>query len=369
MSNLREPRSQHPRRRVSMPGMSGASQNRSVQIGLVGTILVHLLLFLIVPHLLRLEHGSMDLPRLVEPDPFEIELGPEYTEAVEEPDPFKFVEVNPDAPENEPDKTDNFSSQNQQAAQEEESPDMSGDRPAMEGQTEIESERIVSGQLAPIVPPLPSALPQEETASSEKQATPARREQIPLSGFAEDKNTTEDSYGTSIAKLAEGNSDSEKYIPGVIDAPLVEGATSLVERINPTKPRPRPKLQKRARPAIFSQNNVGTANIGPIGLDARWSSYGQYLQELIETVQIQWDRILIQSRVYPSSGTTVIVGFILNQKGEITRITSVEGTSGDLGKQSCVSAITNSAPYGEWTQDMINVLGEQQQMTFTFYYQ
>jgi len=33
------------------------------------------------------------------------------------------------------------------------------------------------------------------------------------------------------------------------------------------------------------------------------------------------------------------------------------------------TAITDRAPYGTWTDDMKAVLGEQQEMTFTFYYQ
>jgi hypothetical protein len=38
-------------------------------------------------------------------------------------------------------------------------------------------------------------------------------------------------------------------------------------------------------------------------------------------------------------------------------------------ERACMSAITDRAPYGEWTDDMKAVLGEQQEMTFTFYYQ
>ena len=36
---------------------------------------------------------------------------------------------------------------------------------------------------------------------------------------------------------------------------------------------------------------------------------------------------------------------------------------------ACVSAITDRAPYGPWTDDMKAMLGSQQEMTFTFYYQ
>ena len=34
-----------------------------------------------------------------------------------------------------------------------------------------------------------------------------------------------------------------------------------------------------------------------------------------------------------------------------------------------MSAITDARPTDQWTDDMIAVLGTQQEMTFTFYYQ
>jgi hypothetical protein len=55
--------------------------------------------------------------------------------------------------------------------------------------------------------------------------------------------------------------------------------------------------------------------------------------------------------------------------GKITEILDVESTSSEQGKQSCVSAITLTAPYGDWTDDMIAVLGNSQELTFRFYYQ
>ena len=55
--------------------------------------------------------------------------------------------------------------------------------------------------------------------------------------------------------------------------------------------------------------------------------------------------------------------------GKVTSIIEVESTSTEQGKQSCLTAITMTAPYGDWTDDMIAVLGQSQDMTFQFYYQ
>ena len=43
--------------------------------------------------------------------------------------------------------------------------------------------------------------------------------------------------------------------------------------------------------------------------------------------------------------------------------------SSDQAAHACASAITDRAPYGPWTEDMKAMLGDQQEMTFTFYYQ
>ncbi len=371
MNALSEPKARRIARRFPLPRFSRDPEVRSVQIGVLGTILIHILLFLVAPVLLKFDHGAMPPP--VATQEFTVELGPEMAPEVpvvpEKPAPFNFVETNPDAPDNVPDNTENFGAQNQQAAQEQESEDMSGKRPALEGQTEIQSNQIVSGTLEQQPPPMPSAPPVPEQQQSAPNETPAQREQIPLRGYEKLPASTDDGYGSNIAQLPGGTPDVDKYVEGEKDAPLIQRATGTTPRIDPNRPMPRPKLEKRARPAIFTENRIGTANIGPTAVDARWSNYGQYLQQLIESVQIQWERILTQSRVYPSSGTRVSVKFILNDQGVVSQFISVEGSAGELGKQSCVSAIAARSPYGEWTDDMKQVLGTQQEMTFTFYYQ
>ncbi len=124
----------------------------------------------------------------------------------------------------------------------------------------------------------------------------------------------------------------------------------------------------RARPAIFADNRFGTMNISPTEVDAKWSNYGFYLQRMIETVQIQWDRTLLSRTIYPPSGTTVTIKFRMDSDGKITGIVAVKNTSSEQGKEACVSAITARSPYGKWSDDMIAVLGDSQEMTFTFYY-
>ena len=121
-------------------------------------------------------------------------------------------------------------------------------------------------------------------------------------------------------------------------------------------------------PAIFAQGKFGTQNIGPTAVDARWINYGAYLQRMIESVQLQWEHLPRESRVNPTTGSSVSVKFVMDSKGLIARIVNVDSTAKDAAERACMSSITDRAPYGEWTDDMKAVLGEQQEMTFTFYY-
>lgn len=125
---------------------------------------------------------------------------------------------------------------------------------------------------------------------------------------------------------------------------------------------------RNPRPAILDENGFGTASAGNVAVDGRWSTYSPYLQRLIETVQLQWERILTESRISPSVGSKVTVKFVLNDEGKISRIVSVESTSSEAARHACVNAITDRAPYGPWTDDMKAVLGTQQEMTFMFCY-
>src|SRR4051812_37938569 len=119
-------------------------ESRSTAVGLIGVIIFFLLLWLVAPPLLNFTSvGSVGRPH-ASAKQFNIEIAPDafIKPPPPKPQPFKFVETNPDAPENTPDKTNNFAAQNQQVAQEKPNPDQHNDRPAIEGQKEIQTTQI-----------------------------------------------------------------------------------------------------------------------------------------------------------------------------------------------------------------------------------
>ncbi len=342
-------------------------ESRSVLIGVAGAILIHLLLFAIAPYLLRTDPSLALANKKASTRQFNIEITPnEFVKQPVKPPPLnRFVEPNPNAPENVPDKTNNFSSKNSQIAQEKPQLDQHNDTPQLDGKKDIQSNQVVSGQLTR--PPVDSPPPSPQAAMPTKTEQAPRQQQNPLSGFEKEKDN-DDAFGSNVGKVP----DAAKPVPEKVDGASKGVATGLTMEpaIDPKHPRARPILeQTQTRPAIFKDNQFGTSNIGPVSYSAKWSSYGAYLHKMIEAIQAQWDRILIDSNTEPPAGSTVTVTFVLDSKGRISEIKRVESTSSEQGKGSCIGAITNTAPYGEWTDDMKAVLGDSQELTFVFYYE
>lgn len=348
--------------------------SRSIGIG-VAAVIIYLILAVAAEHALRFTSLSAPPKPSVAARTFRIQLQPQIEPKVlpkppPPPKPFKFVETNPDAPENTPDKTENFSDRNQQVAQEKPTPDGKNDRPALDGKTDIHSTQIVDGRLTKPQETQIAQQPQTEPATEEVKAVVPKLEQNPLNGVDKKMGEDERAIGTNISKATANQKPIPNKIEGQQGVPLVDDATANTPAIDPKHPRARPQLVKQiqTRPAVFEENKFGTSNIGNIAVDARWSNYGEYLKRMLDTVQIEWERIIVDSKNYPG-GTTATIRFVMNSKGEISRVLEVEGTSTEQGKRNCVAAITDRSPYGVWTDDMKAMLGEEQEMTFTFYYQ
>ena len=124
-----------------------------------------------------------------------------------------------------------------------------------------------------------------------------------------------------------------------------------------------PTPKTRLSPNTFPITNDTWKN------DPKWIAFQPYLQELIETVQIQWERILVESRLSPPTGTSAKVVFQMTMDGKISNIIKVEGTANEQAKKGCLAAITARSPYSRWTPAMVAALGQSQELTFTFFYE
>jgi len=350
--------------------LSEKPETRSVQVAVIGTIIVHLILLSVAPYLFKSEPIA-HVPRKGSKS-FTVHMAPPKPKPKVPPakPAFKYVETNPNAPTNKPDKTDNVSNRDQQSAQEKPSKINNTDMPAIEGKKDFKNDQIVDGSLAKPAEATPPSPLTETAATPPSQKVPVAQ-QNPLAGVEKRMSDKATGYGSNIAKPSDNAKPIPKKIDGSPDVPIIDGPQVTTPQVDPHHPRARPQLTTRARPAILADNPFGTRNSGVTGRDARWSNYGDYMNKLEETVQIAWDDILNVEKSRPPPGTSVQITFILTSTGDIKTFLAVVPSAGmtDLGTRACTSALRNPAPFGKWTDDMIAVLGTEQQLTFTFYYQ
>jgi hypothetical protein len=347
--------------------------NRSIAIGIACTLLFHLMLLLLSPQFAFNRfagvHSGINVVHPKQGKTFDFQLDPGQPE--EKKDPFRFVETNPDAPENTPDKTPNFSNRNQQSAQPEPAKEKDlENRPSLKGQDQIKNDTaIVTGDMSK---PQQGAAAAPEVLKNDKdqqqKEEKARAEQTPLSGFEKREGLSEDGIASNISTAKSPSTQAQQLVEGNRDAKDTEGGMVAVNQVTKAQPKARPRLTA-ARPTILNNRITGVSNMGILGMDARWSEYGEYMQELIEIVQTQWYRILEESRVSPPRGSHVIVTFKINSKGETEIVKVEDADSGKQGVFSCENAIQARQPYRKWTEQMISVLGDEQTITFGFYYQ
>ena len=349
--------------------LSEEGRKNPIVIGVICTLLFHILLFLVAPLLpvdrLSGSHSNLDAIAAAKKNKtFDFELEP----AEVQPDPMKFVETNPEAPTNEPDKTANFSNRNQQTAQEVAATEIDPQkRPSVKGREDMDhNSAIVAGDMTQ--PQDAAAAPTTpETQAQEQSAQQAREAQVPLSGIEKNEGKAEDGIASNKSTNDTPTNHATEAVEGAADGKGADGGLINTLQSSKPQPKPRPKL-KQARQNILSNQIAGTTNVGVIGIDARWSEFGDYMQELIEIVQAQWYSILRDSKISPQPGSHVYVTFKLNSNGEVSVI-KVEDTAGKPGSYACLNAIQERQPYRKWTDQMITILGHDQTITFSFYYQ
>jgi len=348
----------------------------------------------------------------------EEESSMEYEVALVPPEPeeMRFVQTNPDVPQNEPDTERNFASRNQQAAQEDPDPLSDDDLPTLDGEME-ESNQIIEGDLEEPIPeyPPPSRRenpqqnqPREESAGEERPASEGARPEVrgipemeptpPAPDFIEQESESEDGPGSTMGPTGKAREVPEEELERVIPitAPLpvqsdpVEGeiresaeeeSESRQERAqpgistpaseeSPPTPRPRPRLNPNVVPAPLMRSNQSASRAGAIAVDANFSEYGDYLQRMVEAVSRAWNASVQRVELIRERPSRVKVRFTIDSRGEVSSMRVIDKTPNAqlLATGLCMDAIQSRAPYDRWTYQMVQTLGTEQEITFTFHY-
>ena len=102
----------------------------------------------------------------------------------------------------------------------------------------------------------------------------------------------------------------------------------------------------------------------------RMKEFAAYLERLADTVQREFDRVVMAGNVYPPPKTYVKVRFLLLPDGRVGEILGVDNHTTDHGMKAALSAITNPAPFPAWSDAMKATLDPHgEELAFTFYYQ
>jgi hypothetical protein len=347
--------------------------DRSILIGVVATVLFHVLLMVLSPRFSFDEfsgvHTGIAVNNASQGKTFDFELAPPIPE--EQRKPLQFVDTNPDAPENEPDKTNNFSNNTQQSAQLHKVEELDPEHRASikDEQDKIKNDTsIVSGNLSQ--PQLGAAARPESTENDqqEQKEQTLRMLQAPDAGFEKVEGKSEDGISSNISQIKAPSTHADQNVDGAADAKDPNGGLLAATEAHKAQPKARPRLTA-PRTTILTNRAAGVTNIGIGATDAFKSEYGEYLAELVEIVQMSWYSILEESRVSPQRGTHVVITFKLNSQGETDIVKVEDFETGKQGVFSCQSAIQARQPYRKWTEQMIALLGDEQELQFAFYYQ
>ncbi len=361
-----------------------AISRRSLIAGVVGTILFHLIGFVWMPADVFTTERSEIVNRFKE---YEVELVPPEEEEPEQ----VYSQTNPDAPENEPDDTNNFAARSQQAAQEERPDEIDPEnRPSVESEDDIETNQFLTGDLSPpefSPPPAPESAQQEETEMAEERPlllpqveTQPLQKQIPIPGEQEEKDPDE----TGLAEVDHDETDAPTNVNEYLKGEAEEGEETEAEAASPQpfvapqnsqvasdfsepSPRPRPRLP-RVAPGPRANRLPGVSRTGTIAVDAKFSEFGEYMERLIETISVRWNA-LAEEGAARESRSKVVLQFVLTKDGYVQELrTMPDTTSKVIGIYMCRTAIENGAPYGPWTDEMVAVFGDDETVTFSFYY-
>jgi len=355
----------------------------SLIAGIVGTILFHLIGLFGLPSDIFTPEETEYKNRFRE---FEVELAM----AEEEPEQV-YTQTNPDAPENEPDETNNFAARSQQAAQEE-LPDEIDDenRPSSESEDDIETNQFITGDLAPpeFAPP-PSQQSEEQEEQEEAQEVPLLMPQfdsqpliksIPIPGTQEEEDPDdtgivevdydENEAPTNVNEYIKGEAEEgeeEEQVAATLQPFLVPQNAQVTAEASEPSPRPRPRLPKIA-PGPVRNRDPGVSRTGTIAMDAKFSEFGEYMERFIEIVSVRWNS-LADEAAGKENNSKVVLRFTLDKNGYISNLDTRQGTTSKvIGIYISRTALENGAPYGPWTAEMVDVFGDSEEVTFSFHY-
>ncbi|MGZ0654841.1 hypothetical protein ACWPKO_15510 [Coraliomargarita sp. W4R53] len=347
-------------------------------VAVLATLLVHVAVVWVVPdELMPLQQGGGEEDAAS--DTYEISL-------VDPVEP-RFVEASPEAPENEPDRTDQYSYRSQQAADLNPLEDALN-QPNVDG--EEDSQKILQGsleQVPPIEPGVyaPNQRPGEgegdqggKLGNPNEAALPKPSQPLPAPKFIQQDPVTEAGPGSRSdlvgpaeevfeAPDPEAPIDVYRPQPTTEQQPEVvgDGAGGAIEA--QPKPRARPRLAPELITGPLMRSQGSASRRGSVAIDATFSEFGEYEQQFYAAIQTGWYQE-IEFFQPIDTATRVQVRFTIHADGRVTDVKAVQSTASEIATFICETALTKRSPFRPWTKEMVQVFGQQRTLNVMFHY-
>ena len=117
------------------------------------------------------------------------------------------------------------------------------------------------------------------------------------------------------------------------------------------------------------RSNGRAVAVGDLSVDARFTEFGDYLNRMFDAIGYQF--ILLAEYMEAAMAeisSRVIVEFKITSGGEVKDVMVVYTTADSAATLICEDAVQSPSPYGPWTQEMIDTMGEVQTIRITFLY-
>lgn len=355
----------------------------SLMVSFVLTLLIHLLAYFTIPKAITAVPGP-DRERVNE-----VEYVYQDTEEETESETQLFVETNPDVPTNLPDITAKVAAQDQQAAQPDASEIGFDGTPYLEGEEEL-SPKILDGKFPSKSQPVAEASQQTMSVQSAMQNSMSASEEgvvfvlpepPPRPDFIDREPDNEEGM-ESILEPGEGEQPAEQtadkiplpvnLMPGSVTSENTNNQSQAAEaqaQVQPQLPQPRPRLSSDVLPGPTMKSTSGVPGLGTIAIEAKFSEFGNYLQRMYEAIGYQWLLLANQTRRGSAQiASRVILEFIIFKEGGIEGLRVIHSTAGQTGTVICKDAVQSRSPFGLWTEEMVQTLGDEQSIRITFIY-
>lgn len=349
-------------KKISKSNLSPIPQSGGLSSALVGLITVLITLIILQETTISVHSNFKNLNRYPEkeiqiewqniPDP-ENQLRP------------KFVESNPNVPENPPDDVKQFSFRDQQAAQPEiktvtqlkKTPKIDSDENSPKI---IEGKKKQRKELSPPPPPPLSSRPDNSIELPTKL----------ISSKAEIEKADNQTGSYSKKKIKPGKDIEESIIASITNNSSPRNTTK--RKPQQVRPQIRPKLSPDLIHGPLMKSTTSAPRTGQIAIECRLHPYGVYIQEMLQSIEEQWNQLARGSIQYLQRDRLpgrITLRFKLEASGTISNLVRIDNEGYSLAAELCRQAIASRVPFGEWSEKMIQDFGQSDQITLNFKYQ